>query len=103
MAGMVTRLTCRRTILNVPGLSVNFSGDGFATMRFNVDAVPVESFAQWVMRRATPVPARRKAYADLAAQQRCTAFIYRAVVRTVRRHLERSHAHDRASRPGPAA
>jgi cytochrome o ubiquinol oxidase subunit II len=31
-----------------PGLSAQFSGDGFSDMRFDVVALPAESFAQWL-------------------------------------------------------
>ena len=68
MAGMVTRLHLQADHPGTSrGLSANFSGDGFATMRFNVDAVPAESFAQWVdtTRNAGPL-LDAQAYADLA-------------------------------------
>src|SRR3981189_1109485 len=53
MAGMMPRLHLQADHPGTfPGLSAQFSGDGFADMRFNVDAVPAENFAQWV--DATP-------------------------------------------------
>ena len=63
------------------GLSANYSGSGFADMRFNVDAVPAENFAQWVdaTRGAGPV-LDAQAYADLAKPSKAVApFTYRAV------------------------
>src|SRR6266576_2833853 len=49
MAGMVTRLQLQADHPgSYRGLSAQFSGDGFADMRFNVEAVPAEGFAQWV-------------------------------------------------------
>src|SRR5258705_9064390 len=46
MAGMMTRLHLQADHPGTyPGLSANYSGAGFADMRFNVDAVPVENFA----------------------------------------------------------
>ncbi|HEX9521327.1 MAG TPA: ubiquinol oxidase subunit II [Reyranella sp.] len=49
MAGMVTRLHLQADHEgSYPGLSANYSGDGFADMRFTVDAVPPETFAQWI-------------------------------------------------------
>jgi cytochrome o ubiquinol oxidase subunit II len=81
MAGMVTRL---QLLTDHPGtyrgLSAQFSGDGFADMRFTVDAVPAEKFAQWVdaTRSAGPV-LDTQAYADLAKPSSAVApFTYRA-------------------------
>jgi cytochrome o ubiquinol oxidase subunit II len=49
MPGMVTRLHLQADLPGTyRGLSANFSGDGFADMHFNVDALPAESFAQWM-------------------------------------------------------
>src|ERR1700739_4489653 len=49
MAGMVTRLHLQADHPGTyRGLSSNFSGDGFADMRFRVDALPAEDFAKWV-------------------------------------------------------
>ena len=49
MAGMVTRLHLQADHEGTyPGLSANYSGEGFADMRFTVDAVPPEAFAQWI-------------------------------------------------------
>src|SRR6266436_1865308 len=49
MSGMVTRLHLQADHPGTyPGLSAMFSGDGFADMRFTVDAVTNDGFAQWV-------------------------------------------------------
>src|SRR5712672_3928144 len=49
MSGMVTRLHLQADHPGTyRGLSAQFSGDGFADMRFNVEAVPAEGFARWI-------------------------------------------------------
>jgi cytochrome o ubiquinol oxidase subunit 2 len=82
MAGMTTRLHLQADHPGTyRGASANYSGEGFADMRFNVDAVPVEKFAQWVdaARSAGPV-LDAQAYADLAKPSKAVApFTYRAV------------------------
>jgi cytochrome o ubiquinol oxidase subunit 2 len=49
MPGMTTRLNllAERTG-DYPGLSANFSGDGFSDMRFLVHAVPASEFEAWL-------------------------------------------------------
>ena len=50
-----------------PGLSAQFSGDGFADMRFIVDAVPQQQFDAWVTAaRNSGASLDGQAYADLA-------------------------------------
>jgi cytochrome o ubiquinol oxidase subunit 2 len=82
MAGMATRLHLQADHIGTyPGLSANYSGSGFAGMRFNVDAVPAENFAKWVdaARSAGPV-LDAQTYADLAKPSKAVApFTYRAV------------------------
>jgi cytochrome o ubiquinol oxidase subunit II len=82
MAGMMTRLHAQADHPGTyPGLSAQFSGDGFADMRFNVEAVPAERFAQWVdaTRNTGPV-LDAPAYADLAKPTQAVApFTYRSV------------------------
>ena len=82
MAGMVTRLHLQADHPGTyRGLSAQFSGDGFADMRFNVEAVPAEGFAQWVAatRSAGPV-LDAQAYVDLAKPSKAVApFTYRSV------------------------
>jgi cytochrome o ubiquinol oxidase subunit 2 len=63
------------------GLSAQFSGDGFADMRFTVDAVPAQQFEQWVTttRNGGPV-LDAQTYAELAKPSEAVApFTYRAV------------------------
>ena len=82
MAGMVTRLHLQADHAGTyPGQSANYSGGGFSDMRFNVEAVPPESFAKWVdaTRGAGPV-LNAQTYADLAKPSKAVApFAYRAV------------------------
>jgi cytochrome o ubiquinol oxidase subunit 2 len=82
MSGMVTRLHLQADHPGTyPGLSAMFSGDGFADMRFTVDAVPNDGFAQWVTHTQNTGPVLdAKAYADLAKPSQAVApFTYRAV------------------------
>ncbi len=82
MAGMVTRLQLQADHPgSYRGLSANFSGNGFADMRFIVDAVSAEDFARWVdaTRSAGPV-LDQQAYAGLVKPSQAVApFTYRAV------------------------
>ncbi|MEA1648489.1 ubiquinol oxidase subunit II [Nitrospirillum sp. BR 11164] len=49
MNGMVSRLNLKADQPGLyPGFSAQFSGDGFSGMRFTVDAVGKEKFANWV-------------------------------------------------------
>ena len=59
-----------------------FSGDGFADMRFTVDAVTDNRFAQWVRQtRETGSGLDKQAYADLVKPSKAVApFTYRGVV-----------------------
>jgi cytochrome o ubiquinol oxidase subunit 2 len=63
------------------GLSAQFSGDGFADMRFTVDAVPAQLFEQWVTTTRNSGPALdAHAYAELAKPSEAVApFTYRAI------------------------
>ena len=82
MAGMVTRLHLQADHEGAyPGLSANYSGAGFADMRFTVDAVPPEAFAQWIdgARGAGPM-LDAGTYAALAKPSSAVApFTYRSV------------------------
>src|ERR1700694_5819454 len=82
MSGMATHLQLQADHPGTyRGLSAQFSGDGFADMRFDVAAVPVEQFAQWATatRNGGPMLAAA-AYADLAKPSQAVApFTYRAV------------------------
>jgi cytochrome o ubiquinol oxidase subunit 2 len=82
MSGMVTRLHLQADHSGTyPGLSANFSGEGFPDMRFAVEAVPAEQFAQWVNTTRSSGPALdAAAYAELAKPSKAVApFTYRAV------------------------
>ena len=49
MAGMMTRLQLQADQPgSYPGLSAQFSGDGFSDMHFTVEAVSPDKFAEWV-------------------------------------------------------
>lgn len=49
MAGMITRLHLQADHVGIyRGMSAQFSGEGFADMYFNVDAVAPEKFSEWV-------------------------------------------------------
>ena len=82
MAGMVTRVHLQADDPGTyRGLSAQFSGGGFADMRFNVDAVPADDFARWVdaARNAGPV-LDGPTYSDLVKPSSAVApFTYRAV------------------------
>jgi cytochrome o ubiquinol oxidase subunit 2 len=82
MAGMVTRLHLQADHEGAyPGLSANYSGAGFADMRFTVDAVPNEAFGQWIdgARGDGPV-LDTGTYAALAKPSSAVApFTYRSV------------------------
>jgi cytochrome o ubiquinol oxidase subunit 2 len=82
MAGMVTHLNLQADHSGMyRGMSANFSGDGFADMHFNVDAVPPEQFEQWVAstRSAGPV-LDAQAYAHLLKPSTAVApLTYRSI------------------------
>jgi cytochrome o ubiquinol oxidase subunit II len=63
------------------GLSAQFSGDGFADMRFTLDAVPAQQFEQWVTTTRDGGPVLdAQAYAELARpSDAVAAFTYRAI------------------------
>jgi cytochrome o ubiquinol oxidase subunit 2 len=49
MSGMATQLNLQADQPGTyPGLSANFSGDGFPDMRFNFEALPAGQFDQWI-------------------------------------------------------
>jgi cytochrome o ubiquinol oxidase subunit II len=68
MGGMTTHLYLQADNPGIyPGLSAQFSGDGFADMRFDVDAVTPDRFAQWVTStRAGNDKLDKDSYASLA-------------------------------------
>jgi cytochrome o ubiquinol oxidase subunit II len=82
MSGMTTQLQLRADHSgSYPGLSAQFSGDGFADMHFIVDAVPAEQFEQWVNATRSDGPVLdRQTYSDLAKPSEAVApFTYRKV------------------------
>jgi cytochrome o ubiquinol oxidase subunit 2 len=68
MAGMTTHLNLFADRPGeYPGISANYSGDGFADMRFAVHAVPAGDFQSWVAQTRGAGPALDAAgYASLA-------------------------------------
>ena len=82
MTGMVTRLNAQADYPGTyRGISANFSGDGFADMHFNVDAVLPETFAQWIASARSAGPALdAHAYADLVKPSEAVApFSYQSI------------------------
>jgi cytochrome o ubiquinol oxidase subunit 2 len=82
MSGMETHLWLQADEVGTyPGLSANFSGDGFADMRFTVDAVPAEQFTQWVTATHETGPVLEAGtYSDLARPSHAVKpFTYRSV------------------------
>jgi len=83
MAGMTTRLNLlAATSGEYPGLSAQFSGDGFSGMRFVVAAVPDDEFSAWVATvRNTGAALDQQGYAELSKPSKYVApFTYRSVV-----------------------
>jgi cytochrome o ubiquinol oxidase subunit II len=82
MAGMITRL---HLLADHPGtyrgFSAQFSGEGFADMHFDADAVSGDKFAQWLdSARSAGPELTAKTYADLAKPSTAVApFTYRSV------------------------
>jgi cytochrome o ubiquinol oxidase subunit 2 len=82
MAGMVTRLDLQADSPGTyRGFSAQYSGEGFADMRFAVDAVAPDEFAKWVeATRATGAVLDAHVYAELVRPSRAVAPVaYRAV------------------------
>jgi cytochrome o ubiquinol oxidase subunit 2 len=82
MAGMVTRLHLQADQSgSYRGMSAQFSGDGFADMYFNVEAVPAEKFSEWVdTSRSVGAELNPTTYAALAKPSASVApFTYRSV------------------------
>jgi len=82
MSGMATHVQLQADHAGTyRGLSAQFSGDGFADMRFTVDAVPLQQFEQWASatRNSGPV-LDAQTYAELAKpSEAVAAFTYRAI------------------------
>jgi cytochrome o ubiquinol oxidase subunit II len=67
MAGMATQLYLQADHPGTyPGFSANFSGDGFADMRFDLKVLPPDGYAQWIAgAKAASGGLDRARYADL--------------------------------------
>lgn len=90
MAGMVTGLHLQADLPGTyRGLSAQYSGEGFADMRFAVDAVPPAAFSQWATTtRETGPTLDAQAYADLARPSEAVApFTYRDVASDLFNHI----------------
>jgi cytochrome o ubiquinol oxidase subunit 2 len=82
MAGMITHLNLQADHAgSYRGMSAQFSGEGFADMYFNVEAVAPEKFSEWVdATRNVGGELNVKTYAELAKPSAAvSAFTYRAV------------------------
>jgi cytochrome o ubiquinol oxidase subunit II len=82
MSGMATHVQLQADHAGTyRGLSAQFSGDGFADMRFTLDAVPAQQFEQAVTTTRDSGPVLdAQAYADLVKPSQAVApFTYRAV------------------------
>jgi cytochrome o ubiquinol oxidase subunit II len=82
MAGMVTRLNLQADHAGTyRGRSAQYSGAGFSSMHFTVDAVPAEKFEEWVTpTRSTGPVLDAQTYAELVKPSQAVApFTYRAV------------------------
>jgi cytochrome o ubiquinol oxidase subunit II len=82
MPGMVTRLQLQADQPgNYRGMSAQFSGEGFADMYFNVEAVAADKFSEWVDgARSVGAELTVPTYAELAKPGASVApFTYRAV------------------------
>ena len=82
MPGMTTHLNLLADQPgDYPGLSANFSGDGFSDMRFIVRAVPAGEFDGWVAQgtRSRGGARRQRLCGAGEAEQRCAAATYRSV------------------------
>ena len=82
MNGMQTQLNLHADAAgSFPGLSSQYSGDGFSDMHFSVEAVPPDRFAAWVdATRASGPALTAQSYVDLARQSANVApFTFRAV------------------------
>jgi len=103
MAGMTTRLQLQADHAGTyRGLSANFSGDGFADMRFAVDAVPAREFQQWVQAvgRATGPVLDAAAYGGLAKPSRALPpQTYRAVAPGLFDSIVNAGMHDHHASP----
>ena len=90
MPGMTSHLNLMASAAgDFPGFSANFSGDGFAWMRFLARAVPAADFAAWVEKAKSQGAALDlAAYAALAKpSENVPPMTYRAVAPFLFRHI----------------
>jgi cytochrome o ubiquinol oxidase subunit II len=90
MPGMVSRLHLMASAAgDFPGFSANFSGDGFAWMRFVAKAVPATDFAAWVEKAKTEGPVLDlSGYAALAKPSKAVPpSTYRAIEPLLFQHI----------------
>lgn len=82
MAGMTTRLHLQADRPGIyPGLSAQFSGDGFSDMRFDVEALPDAAFADWLKKvRTTDVALDKNALDGLRKPGTSGRAIYRVAM-----------------------
>jgi cytochrome o ubiquinol oxidase subunit II len=74
MAGMTSQLNLQADRPgSYAGLSAQFSGEGFADMHFNVSAISVSGFDQWVVEAKRSMPLDAAAYALLARSSKNVA------------------------------
>jgi cytochrome o ubiquinol oxidase subunit 2 len=93
MSGMTTHLWLQADqVGSYPGLSANFSGEGFADMRFTVDAVAPEQFTHWIAAAQGNGPVLDPAaYADLLKpSQAIVPYTYRSVAPEMFHNITRS-------------
>ena len=83
MPGMITHLNLQADQLgSYRGMSAQFSGDGFADMYFNVEAVAPQKFSDWVdtgRRAGLELDARSYTYLAKPSTAVTTPFTYRSV------------------------
>jgi cytochrome o ubiquinol oxidase subunit 2 len=82
MSGMITHLNLQADQLGIyRGMSAQFSGEGFADMYFNVEAVAPAKFVEWVgATRNAGTELNAVTYADLAKpSSKVAPFTYRSV------------------------
>jgi cytochrome o ubiquinol oxidase subunit 2 len=89
MGGMTTHLNLLASEAGAfPGISANFSGDGFSRMRFVVMAVPAGEFDTWVTHaQTTGVALDETALAELARPGTAAPMTYRSVAPTLFEHI----------------
>jgi cytochrome o ubiquinol oxidase subunit 2 len=81
MAGMTTRLSLQADKPGTyPGLSAQFSGDGFSDMRFDLVAMPADKYAAWVAEAHSAKDALdAQAYATLSRPGTAAPVAYKSV------------------------